>query len=266
MSLVGRRVFIEPAINCQACRWCQAGQPNVCPHHEFLGLPPRDGALTQYMTHPARLCEPLPDDVCDDAGVLLEPLAVAVHSLDRGGFRAGCSAVVLGAGPIGLTHVLLLAGLAGPLIVTDPLEYRLEHARRLGATITINPRRQDAVAAVLEATGGHGADFVFECAGAAETFEQMVAMAAPAARVAVVGIPEDDRLAFPHSLARRKGLDVLMVRRANLTFARALDRLRAARLPLASLATHHWPLDQVQQAFETAGEYRDGVVKAIVQP
>jgi len=266
-SLLGRRVFVEPAIPCGRCRWCLAGQPNVCPHHEFLGLPPRGGCLCEYIAHPAGLCEPLPEAVNDDAGVLLEPLAVAVHSLDRVGPAGGSAAVVLGVGPIGLAHVILLArGGAGPLIVTDLLDGRLELARKLGATHALNPTREDVVAAARDLTGGHGADFVFECAGQPETFGQMVEVAAPAGRVGVVGIPADDRLACKHSAARRKGLDLLMIRRANRTFARALVRTVSEKLPLARLATHHRALGETQKAYETAANYRDGVVKAIVNP
>jgi len=266
-ALLGRRVFVEPAVNCGRCRWCLDGKPNVCPHHTFLGLPPRAGCLAEYLVHPVRLCEPVPEEIDDDSAVLLEPLAIAVHSLERVGFRGGCGAVVLGAGPIGLTHVMLLARSgAGPLIVTDPLDYRLQVAVELGATHTLNPRRDDVPAAVADLTGGDGAEFVFECAGQDETFHQMVEVAAPAGRIGVVGIPAEDRLAFRHSLARRKGVDVLMVRRANRTFARALKWALRDQLPLKRLANLHWPLDCTQQAYETAAAYRGGVLKAIVNP
>ncbi len=266
-SLVGRRVFVEPAIPCGRCRWCLAGEPNVCPHQKFLGLPPQGGCLAEYLAHPGELCEPLPEAIDNDAAVLLEPLAIATHSLDRLGIVGGSPVVVLGAGPIGLTHVMLLArGGAAPLIVTDLLDYRLELASQLGATHAFNPTRDDVVAAVRDLTAGAGADFVFECAGQDETFRQMVEVAAPAGRVGVVGIPAEDLLSFRHSAARRKGLDVLMIRRANRTFARALRRTLHERLPLNKLVRHHWPLGQTQQAYETAAAYSAGVVKAIINP
>ncbi len=266
-SLVGRRVFLEPAVNCMRCRWCLAGMPNVCPHHTFLGLPARQGCLTEYFIHPLRLCEPLGEEIDDDTAVMLEPLAIIVHSLDRLGYRGGSPVAVLGAGPIGLTHVILLARSgAAPLIVTDLLDYRLEIARRLGATHTLNPTRDDVPAAVAELTGGDGADYVFECAGTDETYHQMVAIAAPGGRVGVVGIPADDTVTFKHSFGRRKGLDVLMIRRANLTFARAVSRAVNEKLPLRQLATHHWPLEAIQQAYETAADYRDGILKGIINP
>jgi L-iditol 2-dehydrogenase len=266
-ALIGKRVFVEPAINCGHCRWCLAGKPNVCPNHAFLGLPPQDGCLSEYMTHPARLCEVLPDELGDDAAVVLEPLAIAVHSLDRVAPSAGSAAVVLGAGPIGLTHIMLLArsGIA-PLIVTDVLDYRLDLARQLGATHTYNPTRDDVVSAVRDITHGDGADFVFECAGQDQTFAQMVQVAAPAGRVGVVGIPAEDRMEIKHSVARRKGLDILMIRRANLTFHRALARTLHEKLPLAALVTRHWPLVNCQDAFATAANRQDGVVKAVVNP
>jgi L-iditol 2-dehydrogenase len=265
-SLIGRRVYIEPAIACGRCRYCLEGKPNVCPASRFLGLPPQSGAMAERLVHPVSLCEPLPDEIDDDAGVLLEPLAIAVHSLERAGATRGASAAVLGAGAIGLTHTLLLARSGTrPLIVTDPLEYRLNVARELGATHVLNPRTDDVVKIARELTGGLGADFVFECAGEPETFEQMVALASPAGRVGVVGIPGKDRLSFRHSTARRKGLDVLMIRRSNNTFHRALQWTLRESLPLSRLVTHRFPLDRAREAFETASEYRDGVVKAVVR-
>ena len=266
-SLVGRRVFVEPAINCGRCRWCISGTPTVCPYHDFLGVPPYHGAYREYMPHPARLCEPLPDDVDDVNGVLLEPLAIAQHSLERAAIRGGCSAAVLGAGPIGLTHVILLArsGLA-PLIVTDLRDERLECARKLGATHTFNPQRDDLNEAVKELTGDVGIDFVFECAGVPETIQQMVEIATPAGRVAAVGITSGDVMSFTHSIPRRKGLDILMIRRANLTFHRALARMRHEHLPLTEMVTHHWPLDRVQEAHELVADNGDGVIKGFINP
>ncbi|MCY3020461.1 MAG: hypothetical protein NTW87_15685 [Planctomycetota bacterium] len=182
--------------------------------------------MAQYIAHPARLCEPMPDQISDDVAVLLEPLAIAIHSLDRVAPPPGTGAVVLGAGPIGLTHTLLLArGGISPLIVTDPLEYRLQVARELGATHTLNPRRDNVTEAVM-----------------------------------------DLLMAFKASAPRRKGLDVLMIRRANRTLGRALARTLHEKLPLSRLATHHWPMEKSAEAFTVAAEYRDGIVKGIINP
>ena len=266
-ALIGRRVFVEPANPCGKCRWCVAGQPNICPNVQFLGVPGVSGCMREYMAHPARLCEPMPDEISDDVAVLLEPLAIAVYSLDRVAPPPGTAAVVLGAGPIGLTHPLLLArGGISPLIVTDVLDYRLKIARDLGATHTFNPKRDNVIEAVLGLTGGYGADSVFECVGHQDTFAVMGELACPGGRVGVVGIPAVDLMAFKASGPRRKGLDLLMFRRANLTLRRALARTLHERLPLAPLATHHWPMEKSSEAFAVAAEYRDGIVKGIINP
>ena len=266
-SQVGQRVLVEPAIPCGRCPWCLAGKANVCPHHEFLGLPPKDGALQEYMVHPAHLCAPIPEELSDDQAVLLEPLAIALHAIDRVNFRPGSAAAVLGSGPIGLSVLMLLHEMGcHPLIATDKLEYRLDFARQMGATHTLNPRRDDVVARVHELTGGYGSAYTFEAAGDAETFRQMVAAAGPAGQVAVLGIPAKDEIAFQASVARRKGLDVRMIRRSNRTTERAMAWALRNHMPLGKLATHHWPMSQVQQAFETVAAYADGVVKGIVKP
>jgi L-iditol 2-dehydrogenase len=266
-DLVGRRVAIEPTINCGQCPWCLAGQANVCPHHTFLGLPGCDGALRQYMTHPARLCVPVGDELTDDELVRLEPLAIAVHALDRAGWAGGQGALVLGAGPIGLSILCLLASAgADPIVVTDKLDYRLNLASELGATCTLNPTRDDVPAAVKKIGGGYGLPFVFEAVGEQQTFEHMVACAAPAGIVAVVGISASDHLGFPHAPARRKGLDLRMVRRSNHTLERALRWAKSRHLPLGRFITHHYPLADVQKAYDQVSRYADGVVKSVIQP
>ena len=258
---------IEPAINCGRCRWCLAGQVNVCPEHKFLGLPGCDGAMRQYMTHPARLCLPVEDDLDDDELVMLEPLAIAVHALDRAGWAGGQGAVVLGAGPIGLSIICLLASAgAYPIVATDKLDYRLELASRLGATCTLNPLRDDVPGEVGRIGGGHGLPFVFEAAGQDQTFEHMVACAAPAAVVAVLGISATDRVCFTHAPARRKGLDLRMVRRSKGTLERALRWAVSRRLALRKIVTHHYPLADVQKAYDQVRHYADGVVKSVIQP
>jgi L-iditol 2-dehydrogenase len=145
--------------------------------------------------------------------------------------------------------------------VIETLDHRLAIARELGETHAFNPERDDVAGVVADLTGGYGAEFVFECGGTAGTFQERVDLAAPGGAVEAVSIPAEDRLAFRHSCARRKGLDVRMIRRANLTFERALRRNRDE-----GFASHTRPLDQAQQACETAAGHRDGVLKEIVTP
>ncbi|MHC4916684.1 MAG: zinc-dependent alcohol dehydrogenase [Planctomycetota bacterium] len=267
-ALAGRLVAVDPSMPCGKCRACGRGWPNLCTSVRFLGCPPVQGVLRERFVHPATGVTPLPESMDADSGMMLEPLGVAVHALEIGKVRGGLPVAVLGSGCIGLCCLMLLAEAgAEPLVATDVLDYRLELARELGATHTLNPDRDDVPARVAEITGGEGADFVLECAGADQTQRQMVECAAVGGRALVLGVPEGaDQLAFSHSSARRKGLSVLMIRRCNVTLERVLERAVSAKLPLARLVTHKFPLEEVQTAFDTAAGYLDGVVKAAVHP
>ncbi len=266
-ELVGRRVAVDPAIPCGSCPACRAGWGNLCPAVRFLGAPPVAGVLAELHAHPAAAVEPLPGELSDDAGMMLEPLGVAAHALRVGRVKAGRSAAVLGSGTIGLSCIMLLSRMGvSPIVATDVLDYRLEAARELGATHVLNPGRDAVSDAVRELTGGQGADYVLECAGEAGTARQMAEAAAIGGKLLVMGIPVEDRLAFRHSAARRKGLTIAMVRRCNVPLRELVALAVREELPLDRLVSHHFPLEEVQAAFETASEYADNALKVVVNP
>jgi L-iditol 2-dehydrogenase len=266
-ALLGRRVAIEPTLSCGRCEFCLRGDPNLCTDYQFVGLPPHPGVMQQLLVHPARLLEPLPDEMTDEQAVLLEPLAIALWATDLSKVRPGQSAAVLGTGVLGGLTLMLLAHIGcDPIVCSDLLANRLALAGELGATIVVDAGRDDAVEAVRQATAGRGVDIVFECCGADQTNEQMVHAAAPGGRCVVIGINDNDRLAFSHGIARRKGLTVSLVRRSRLTLRRAIDLVVRGRLPVERLVTHCLPLAEVQSAFEMVSGYRDGAIKVMVEP
>ena len=268
-DLLGRLVAVEPSMPCGQCRVCRRGWGNLCPRVRFLGCPPVGGVLQEYRAHSAANVLALPEGMDAEAGMMLEPLGVAVHALEIGHVNPGGGpALVLGSGTIGLCCLMLLAEMGvSPLVASDVLDYRLDLARELGATHTLNPERDDVRARVAEITGGEGAGLVLECAGQNSTGRQMVEAAAVGGNVLVLGVPEGEgEVAFSHSSARRKGLSILMIRRCNVPLHRVLERAVRGRLPLGRLVTHRFPLKRVQEALETAANYRDGVVKAAIVP
>ncbi len=264
--LVGKRVAIEPAIPCLRCEFCLRGDLNLCPNHLFLGLPPKAGAMQERIAHPAHLLEPLPDSLSDAEAVLLEPLAIALHAVDLGKVRTGTSAAILGCGTLGLCVLMILKQLGVyRLFCTDLLEHRLGLARELGADETVNAAQADVVAEARRFTNGRGFDYVFECAGVDDTQWQTAQIAAPGAKCLIIGTNPAGHVRLEGSAARRKGLSILMVRRSRLTLKRAMVLTVQGRIPLARLATHTFPMAQCQRAFDTAVEYRDGVVKAFIR-
>jgi L-iditol 2-dehydrogenase len=254
----GQRVAIDPAIPCQTCRACRDGYRNLCYRLKFSGHGDTDGMMREFMAWPTTALHPLPDRVSDADGAMLEPLGVAIHSVDLGHLPFGGTASVIGCGPIGLLliEVLKVAG-ASSVLAVEPLAHRREAAERLGADEVADP------AAFDDALRG-GVDVAFEAAGNNEGVELAMASVRPGGRVVLVGIPGDDVIRFGASLARRKGLTIAMVRRMNEVYPRAISLAERGVVDLGSVVTSRTGLGEIPAAFGAAAR-RTGL-KAIIEP
>jgi L-iditol 2-dehydrogenase len=252
----GTRVVVEPHVACGRCAYCVEGNPNLCPEHYFAGQAPQDGALRQYMCWPEGFMFPIPDSVSEEAGALLEPLGVALHTVDLGKLRVGMRVGVYGCGPIGLM-VVKLARLSGARVVaaTDWLPHRLEAAKRMGAT---------AVFAADDSNSIPEVDVAFEVAGDQGAVDTAVESCIPGGRVILCGIPADDQTSFKASTARRKGLTINVVRRMKHTFPRAINLVASGMIDVESLISHRFPLTDSAEAFRVA-EAREGL-KVVIKP
>src|SRR5688572_20007701 len=130
----GQRVAIDPAIPCGQCEFCKHGHPNLCEDLIFAGHGKTDGGLREWIAWHEKSLFPIPDSISDDDGAMLEPLGVAIHTVDLGKLQPGMSVGVFGCGPIGLL-VIQMAKLSGAssIIATDKLPHRVEAAKRFGA-------------------------------------------------------------------------------------------------------------------------------------
>jgi L-iditol 2-dehydrogenase len=252
----GRRVAVDPAIPCEQCEQCHEGYRNLCPQVRFAGHGELDGGLREYMVWPDAQLFPIPDEISDDGGALLEPLGVAIHAVDHGHVRPGDDVLVVGAGPIGVlaAAVSLRAG-AARVFGSEPLAHRRTTALQYGVEEAWAP--EEAVPNLLEKTGGRGVDLVIEMAGTDEAIATAVECARPGARIALGGIPSETSSSFPAAPARRKGLAFAMVRRMHDTYGRALE-LVAAGLDLDALVTGRHPLDRASEAFAVAARRSGG--------
>jgi len=249
----GERVAVDPAIPCGVCEPCREGNRNLCPFIDFAGHGTTDGALREFLTWPDQLLHPLPDEITDADGAMLEPLGVALHALDLGHLRAGFTVAVIGCGPIGLCLIQLArAAGATTIVAADPLAHRRQAALQCGATVALAADPGSFGAGLREATAGRGVDVGFEVAGTDAAVALTIAAVRPGARVVLAGIPEDDRTTFSASGARRKGLSLVMVRRMNETYPRAIRLLQRRAVDVSSLVTDRFPLSQVDQAFRVA--------------
>lgn len=260
---VGTRVAVEPAISCERCEFCLHGHPNLCTNLRFAGHGKDDGAQREYMPWPARNCFPIPGELSDADGAMLEPLGIAIHAVDLGHLRPGMSVGVYGCGPIGLL-TLQMARLAGAstIYATDLYPHRLEAARAMGAA-GVFQAGADEGDQILAATRRRGVDVVFEAAGEAPAVDTAIETVCNGGRVVLIGIPSDDRTSFKASVARRKGLTIAMVRRMKLTYPRAIDLVSKGLIDVRSIVTHTFPLTDFKAAFDVAVK-REGI-KVILQ-
>ena len=263
----GMKVGIEPSVPCGICELCVVGKYNLCHDMGFFGSEPLYGGMREYMNVPFQNVFPLPDNVAEEEGVLVETFSVGVHALDLSKIKLADTLVISGAGSIGLSH-LQLAKLAGAMdvFVIDPLDYRLELANRMGATATINPNREDPVEKIMELTGGRGVDVGIDTASSADSPSRTMNAIASGGTFVFVGIVPTSFIEWDTETIRQKGLTIEMIRRSRHGYLRALELARRGSIDLKPFITHRFPLDKTKEAFETAANYRDNVVKVVITP
>jgi L-iditol 2-dehydrogenase len=256
----GTRVAIDPACPCGRCEFCQEGNPNLCSALRFAGHAPHDGALRQYISWPEPCLIPLPDSMTDVEGVMLEPLGVAMYSVDRGNVKPGMSVGVFGCGAIGLSVIQVARAAGATRIFAADLPgvpHRIKAAGSFGAEVFIADGGREAKS-ILKATGGRGVDVAFEAAGDPGAVEAAMAAVKPGGQAVLIGIPLEDRTAFTTSTARRKDLTIRVLHRMKHTYPRAIQLVQSGRADVRSLVTHHFPLAEITRAYSCA-ERREAI-------
>jgi L-iditol 2-dehydrogenase len=263
----GQRVAIDPAIPCRQCEYCEHGHPNLCANLIFAGHGRTDGALREWMAWNEKSLFPIPDSISDADGAMLEPLGVAIHTVDLGKLKAGMTVGVFGCGPIGLL-IIQIAKLSGAakIISTDKRAHRVEAARHFGANesflVDEDSRHGepglDLVETIQATTNGRGVDVAFEAAGTQDAVDTSFAAVSTGGKVVLAGIPDNDRTSFSASVARRKGLTITLVRRMKHTYPRAIELVSKGLVDVRSVVTHRFPLEQAGEAFRVA-ERREGL-------
>lgn len=263
--LIGKRVAVEPGIPCLQCEWCRTGHYNVCRDMYFPGGPGCDGALCEYMAVHAAFCFPIPDGLSMPQAALIEPAAVALHSVELANIVPGDTAAILGLGPIGLltAQIAKLAGVH-TLYGTDLLEYRVVAGRRYGVDVGFNAAEEETVQRIMAETGGRGVDVAIDCTNASEGLGLAVQVTRPAGRCVLTGISGKEYDPLPVSVARRRELTLRWCRRFRHNFPPTIALVEAGRIDLRSLLTHSFPLERAQEAFELVAGNKDAVLKVSI--
>ena len=263
----GDAVVVEPAVSCGVCDQCLTGRPHTCRKLLFLGhYGELTGGMAELALAPERNCVPLPAKMTVVQGALAEPLSIAVYAAGLAGSVRGKSAAVLGTGPIGLCLAMTLkAEGTAAVYATEIMETRRAAASTAGADWSGDTKHEDVVAAI-RSRESLGLDLVFECCGEQSALDQAVELLKPGGTLVVVGIPLDERVSFASGKLRRREIRVQSVRRQNKCLEKAVAMIHTGRIKVDFLATHYFKLDEAREAYETAAERRDGVIKALVTP
>jgi 2-desacetyl-2-hydroxyethyl bacteriochlorophyllide A dehydrogenase len=257
----GTRVVVNPTLACGTCWPCRHQLGHTCLRLQLIGIDV-DGALSELVAVPATSVIAVRSHVAADQAVLAEPLAVAIHAVDRADVRAGSTALVVGAGPIGILIGLVAADRGYRVLVSEPRASRRQLSERLGFS-ALSPD-VSLVEGVSSATEGALADVVFDCAGHPTVAAALSAVTRVRGTIVLAGLYKAPAAVDLHALtfAEQHLLGSRVYTDADLR--RAVSMIEADTLGLSRLPTQTYGLDQVEDAFAAASQ--GDVVKALVDP
>lgn len=261
----GQRIAIDPAVYCGNCDQCLSGRENTCRKLVFMGAPKqKEGAMCNYVILKEHNCFPINDNMTFEQAVITEPLAIGIYAVDKSKPNPKDNIAILGVGPIGMSvfHYLRTKEI-GDVFVTDRINERLEFSKQLNPKYTGNPSKANVVEEIkllqpLEM------DVVYECSGDPEAYKHAIELLKPGGLFVILGIPEVDEIALPIHELRRKEITILNIRRQLNCTQKAIDLLSSGRINMDKLVTHHFKMEETNEAFELVSNYRDGVMKAMI--
>jgi L-iditol 2-dehydrogenase len=260
----GQRVTVEPSLVCGVCYNCTHGRYNICEQLRVIGCQ-TTGAMAEYLSVPAAKTVLLPENVSWDQAALVEPLAVGVHAVRVASISPGARILVMGAGTIGLMVLQAAKAMgAGPVMITDLMDDRLELACRLGVDAAVNPSRGKLEQAVEKTFGVDGADVIVECVGVAATVRDAVRIARKGTRIVLAGVFEQE-VPVNLGLVQDRELELVgTLMYAGDDFQLALRFLQEGTVAAEPIISHHFPLEQAAQAFAIADSRQDAL-KVLLQ-
>lgn len=258
---VGDRVCMEPGVPDPNSRAARLGLYNLDPGVRFWATPPVHGCLRPTVVHPEAFTFRLPDNVSFGEGAMVEPLAVGLHAAGKARLKAGDVAVVLGAGPIGMvTALAALAGGCSRVFITDVQPPKLTLAATLGPVTPVNVREENLGEIIRRATGGWGADVVFDAVGLPPSVAQALEVLCPGGCVVLIGMP-GAAVPFDVVAAQVKEARIETIFRYAHVYPRALALLGSRKIDVRPLITDHYAFADSVAAFDYACRMKPTSVK-----
>jgi L-iditol 2-dehydrogenase len=266
----GDRVTFDSMISCGRCYFCRRGSINLCDRRRVLGVSCQEfrceGAFAEYVAVPTNILYRLPDALSFERAAMAEPLSVAVHAVSRVPIRLNDTAVVVGAGMIGLliVEVLRAAG-CGRIVAVDVQADRLAAACRLGADQGLSPGEADVAAEVLRQTDGRGADVAFEAVGIPATVEMAVASVRKGGSVGLVG-NLTPKVELPLQAAVTRELTLFGSCASSGEYPACLEMIARGTIDVDAVISAVAPLSEGAAWFRRLYDGNEGLMKVLLTP
>ena len=262
----GQLAAVDPLIGCGCCDGCRSGRVNLCAKPMLIGYR-LNGGFAQYVLAPAEKVVPLAESAGVAGGVLCETLACVLNGYDRLGLAAGSTAMVLGAGTVGLLWLQLLkASPCRKVIQSEIVGFRRDKARRLGADVVLDPAAADLADAV-RAELGDGVDFIIDATGVPAAIEQAIGLLARGGTFMVFGVcPEGSSVRIDPFELYNKQARIVASKMPPATLDRSARIIEAGLIACDQIVTATVGLDQTGRSVAAFNDHRDSQVKVAVNP
>lgn len=264
---VGQRVCVYFLITCGNCFFCLTGRESLCLNRIGLGVH-ADGGYAEFVKVPDRCLVQLPENIPFDQGAILtDAVATPFHAIvKRSHMKPGDTVAIFGIGGLGV-HAIQIAKIngAGKVIAVDVLDSAIERAKLLEADLAINGQREDPVKAIKDATGGLGADVVFEFVGTKKAIEQAMFSVRRGGRAVVSGIGDEKAHLLPPTIFARNEVEIVgSYAFEKMEIKKIVELVSRGVLDLSHSVTHHIPLEQANEGLRQLEEKRGDPVRVVI--
>ncbi len=264
---IGDRVVAEQILPCEECDFCHSGQYWLCRRSAVYGFKQyAEGGFAEYIKlSAASLKHKVPGDFSDDQGLLIEPMACGMHTVEQANIQHSDVVVVAGLGAIGLSMVNM-AQLCLPklLIGIDAKSHRVSMAQSFGADIALDLTKTNVIEEIMRLTGGKGCDVYIEASGSPKSVTQGLECLTNRGRFVQMGVFAEEVKADWNIIGDGKELRIIGSHLSALTYPAVIKGIQSGLLKTEGLVSHHFPLADWQQAFEAAEKDPDAMKVALV--
>jgi len=263
---VGDRVVVDPGIFCGQCEFCRKGAYWQCDHRDILGMQRYNGAYAEYFVMPHLSCFTLPQGMEWEEAALIDIVADPLHAMDMIPLEIAETVAIFGPGPGGLCFVQLAKVCGASLVIlAGTREERLALGRRLGADMTINVEKENAIDRIDQITKGRGVDVGIEASGSTRALADTLKVTRKQGRVMVFGIYSEEALLDMQDMHRRE-LTIFGSSGCPWSMPRAIDLVATRKVQVKPMITHRVNLEELESMFKdgTIEERKDGYIKGVL--